>query len=163
MFVVEGVMTVAVAEPANVFLTEEIVRLSGLTVQVVAATAHDIRSTLAAMLPAESVRPVASDIDELIEAQPDELQILDPESTVVDDRLARYWLQAAIAQHAGEISIEPGEGRGRIRTRQGGRWRELSGGARLAVPADRAATDSTVDHGPGPHGHVALRPAGPGV
>ena len=141
MFVVEGVLTVAVAEPANVFLTEEIVRLSGLTVQVVAATARDIRSTLAAMLPSASVRPVAGDIDDLIEAQPDELQIPDTDAAAADDRLARYWLQAALSRHAGEILIEPGDGRSRIRLREAGRWRELS-----IVPADlcRQAVDRLI-------------------
>src|SRR5215210_276678 len=34
LFLVEGVLTVAVSEPANVFLLEEIERLSGYTVQL---------------------------------------------------------------------------------------------------------------------------------
>ena len=38
LFLVERVLTVAVPEPANVFLLEEIERLSGYQVQVVAAT-----------------------------------------------------------------------------------------------------------------------------
>src|SRR2546423_13649508 len=55
LFLVEGVLTVAVPEPANVFLLEEIERLSGYQCQVVAATAHDIRATLQTYLPTESV------------------------------------------------------------------------------------------------------------
>ena len=43
LFLVEGMLTVAVPEPANVFLLEEIERLSGYHVQVVAATVRDIK------------------------------------------------------------------------------------------------------------------------
>src|SRR3954447_20284561 len=46
LFLVEGVLTVAVPEPANVFLLEEIERLSGYKVQVVAATVRDIKACL---------------------------------------------------------------------------------------------------------------------
>ena len=47
MFLVERCLTVAVAEPANVFLLEEIERLSGgCAVQPVAATARDIRALI---------------------------------------------------------------------------------------------------------------------
>ena len=59
LFKVEGVLTVAVPEPADVFLPEEMERLSGCRVQVVAATASDIRSTLTAYLPAD--RSVAAE------------------------------------------------------------------------------------------------------
>src|ERR1051325_11457188 len=44
LFLVEGTLTVAVHEPANVFLVEEVERLCGYQVQVVAATGRDIRS-----------------------------------------------------------------------------------------------------------------------
>src|SRR5438270_2804943 len=42
LFLVEGTLTVAVPEPADVFLVEEIERLSGFHAQIVAATARDI-------------------------------------------------------------------------------------------------------------------------
>src|SRR5687768_8301358 len=51
LFLVEGVLTVAVVEPANLFLLDEIRRLTGHKVQAVAATAEDIGSTLRAYLP----------------------------------------------------------------------------------------------------------------
>ena len=44
LFRVEEVLTVAVSEPDNLFLLEEIERRTGCRVQVVAATAHDIRA-----------------------------------------------------------------------------------------------------------------------
>src|SRR5687767_6357108 len=50
LFLVEGMLTVAVPEPANVFLIEEVERISGHHVQVVAATVRDIRATLQAYL-----------------------------------------------------------------------------------------------------------------
>src|SRR5436190_21526563 len=43
LFLVDGILTVAVPEPANVFLLEEIERLCGYQVQVVAATTRDIK------------------------------------------------------------------------------------------------------------------------
>src|ERR671920_255476 len=46
LFLVEGMLTVAVSEPANVFLLEEIERISHYRVQLVAATSHDIKATL---------------------------------------------------------------------------------------------------------------------
>src|SRR2546421_591991 len=74
LFLVEGVLTVAIPEPANVFLVEEIERLSGLQVQVVAATVRDIRATLQAYLPNESVFV----IDDIIEdVNPEEFSVID--------------------------------------------------------------------------------------
>ena len=48
-------LTVAIPEPANVFLLEEIERLSGFQVQVVAATARDIKNTLQTYLPSDKI------------------------------------------------------------------------------------------------------------
>src|SRR6476619_410569 len=73
LFLVEGVLTVAVPEPANVFLVEEIERLSGYQVQVVAATVRDIRSTLQPYLPSKSVF-VISDI--IIYVNPEEFSFI---------------------------------------------------------------------------------------
>src|SRR6476646_2115995 len=55
LFLVERVLTVAVPEPANVFLLEEIERVAGKPVQVVAATARDIKATLQSYLPNDRV------------------------------------------------------------------------------------------------------------
>src|SRR3984885_6005700 len=55
LFLVERVLTVAVPEPANVFLLEEIERVGGHPVQVVAATTRDIKATLQAYLPDDRV------------------------------------------------------------------------------------------------------------
>ncbi|MHC4218313.1 MAG: GspE/PulE/PilB domain-containing protein, partial [Planctomycetota bacterium] len=55
LFLVRGVLTVAVSEPANLFLVEEIERLTGDEVQIVAATKAEIASSLQAYLPAANV------------------------------------------------------------------------------------------------------------
>src|SRR5206468_3314667 len=46
LFLVEETLTVAVPEPANVFLIDEIQRLAGRPVQIVVATVRDIRATM---------------------------------------------------------------------------------------------------------------------
>src|SRR3990172_4228782 len=43
LFVVRGVLSIAVSEPSNLFLLDEIRSLSNLQVQIVAATTKDIR------------------------------------------------------------------------------------------------------------------------
>src|SRR5207248_9230216 len=63
MFLVEGVLTVAIAEPSNVFVVEEIERITGHRVQLVAATARDLRATLHTMLRSEE----GSGIDDLLD------------------------------------------------------------------------------------------------
>src|SRR5437016_1275688 len=74
LFLVEGVLTVAIPEPANVFLLEEIERLSGLQVQVVAATTRDIKATLQTYLPSDKVFV----IDDIIEdINPDEFALIE--------------------------------------------------------------------------------------
>ncbi len=55
LFLVEGMLTVAMAEASNVFLPEEITRLTGHQVQIVAAPGADIKATLEAYLPMEKM------------------------------------------------------------------------------------------------------------
>src|SRR5580700_11270272 len=74
LFLVEAVLTVAVPEPANVFLLEEIERLAGYRVQVVAATARDIKSTLQAYLPGDKVFVIDDIIEEV---QPTEFKLVE--------------------------------------------------------------------------------------
>ncbi len=55
LFLIENKLTVALAEPTNVFLVEEIERLTGHSIQVVATTAADIDETAASLLPDDNV------------------------------------------------------------------------------------------------------------
>src|SRR3954471_11288816 len=125
LFLVEGILTVAIPEPANVFLLEEIERLSGYQVQVVAATVRDIRSTLQAYLPSESVFVIDDIIDDV---NPEEFTVIDQ---VVQDitsmeqmagdspviKLVNYCIYNAVKDGASDIHIEPGENMLRVRYR----------------------------------------------
>jgi type IV pilus assembly protein PilB len=132
LFLVEGILTVAVPEPANVFLVEEIERLCGYQVQVVAATVRDIRSTLQAYLPNESVFVIDDIIDDV---NPEEFSVIDQpvqditnveqmagDSPVI--KLVNYCIYTAVKEGASDIHIEPGENLLRIRYRIDGRLTE---------------------------------------
>src|ERR1044071_5940234 len=129
LFLVEGVLTIAVPEPANVFLVEEVERVSGYQVQVVAATTHDIRSTLQAYLPNESVFVIDDIIDEanfedftLVEQQA--LDINDLTQAAGDSpviKLVNYCIYNAVKEQASDIHIEPGDHSLRVRYRVDGR------------------------------------------
>jgi type IV pilus assembly protein PilB len=132
LFLVEGMLTVAVPEPANVFLVEEIERLSGYQVQVVAATVRDIRATLQTYLPAESVFVIDDIIDD-VDSQ--EFSVIDEpvqdiasmeqmagDSPVI--KLVNYCIYSAVKDGASDIHIEPSENLLRIRFRIDGRLSE---------------------------------------
>ena len=129
LFLVEGRLTVAVPEPANVFLVEEIERLSGYPVQVVAATVRDIRATMQAYLPTESVFVIDEIIDDV---NPDEFAVIDqPVKDIVNVeqmagdspvvKLVNYCIYTAVRDGASDIHIEPGENNLRVRYRIDGR------------------------------------------
>src|SRR3954454_22948671 len=125
LFLVEGILTVAIPEPANVFLLEEIERVSGYQCQVVAATAHDIRATLQTYLPTESVFVIDDIIDEvnfeeftLVETQSLDINNLEQaagDSPVI--KLVNYCIYTAVKEGASDIHIEPGDHSLRIRYR----------------------------------------------
>jgi type IV pilus assembly protein PilB len=131
LFLVEGTLTVAVPEPANVFLLEEIERLSGYPVQVVAATVRDIRSTLQAYLPDDKVFVIDDIIEEvrpeeftLVEAAAKKVQdIADLEQMAGDSpvvKLVNYCIYNAVKDGASDVHIEPGDGYLRVRYRVDG-------------------------------------------
>ena len=132
LFCVEGTLTVAIPEPANVFLLEEIERVSGFQAQVVAATARDIRATLQTYLPTESVFVIDDIIDEvkfeefsLIEQQSLDLNNLEQaagDSPVV--KLVNYCIYNAVKEGASDIHVEPGDHTLRVRYRVDGRLME---------------------------------------
>src|SRR5687767_8065311 len=126
LYLVEGTLTVAVPEPANVFLLEEIERLSGYAVQVVAATTRDIRQTLQAYLPDDKVFVIDDIIEEV---QPEEftlieaaakVDIADLEQMAGDSpviKLVNYCIYSAVKDGASDVHIEPGDGHLRVRYR----------------------------------------------
>jgi len=129
LFCVNGWLTVAVCEPANLFLVEEIERLSGKKVQLVAGTAQDIRSTLQAYLPSAHVFVIDEIYDDLdvqefrtIEKQAMEIgdiEQMSGQTPVV--KLVNYLLFQAIQDRASDIHIEPEDHRCRVRFRVDGR------------------------------------------
>src|SRR5256714_9569924 len=132
LFPVERVLTFAVPEPANVFLLEEIERLSGYRVQVVAATSRDIKATLQTYLPNDKVFVIDGIIEEvkpeefaLIEAPVQDIANLEQaagDSPVI--KLVNYTIYNAVKDGASDIHIEPGDNSLRIRYRVDGRLME---------------------------------------
>ena len=132
LFLVEAMLTVAVSEPANVFLLEEIERISGYNVQVVAATSRDIRATLQTYLPNDKVfviDDIIEDVDPnefaLIESKIEDITNLEEaagDSPVI--KLVNYCIYNAVKDGASDIHIEPGDGVMRVRYRIDGRLTE---------------------------------------
>jgi type IV pilus assembly protein PilB len=132
MFLVNNVLTVALAEPSNLFLIEEIQQLTSYTVQVVASTQRDISATLQAHLPAANVFVIDDIIDEvrpedftLVETQIEDIGNLKEvagHSPII--KLVNYLIYNAVREGASDIHIEPDEKKTRIRYRVDGRLYE---------------------------------------
>lgn len=128
MFLVRDVLTVAVSEPANLYLLEEIERRSGHQAQIVAATAEDISTAQHSYLPAANVFVVDEmyeDIDDdfsVIENETIDLAVLEEDaahSPVV--KLVNFLIYSAVKENASDIHIEPGDHSLRVRYRVDGR------------------------------------------
>jgi len=132
LFRVHDMLTVAVSEPTNVFLIDEIERISGCRVQVVCSTTKDIKATLQTYLPAANVFVIDDIIDEqgleeftLIENITQDIGDLEEvagQSPVV--KLVNYLLYNAVRENASDIHIEPGDKKLRIRYRVDGKLYE---------------------------------------
>ena len=128
LFHVMGKMTVAVCEPANVFLIEEIQRQAKCPIQLVAATAHDIKTTLQGFMPQANVFV----IDDLVDGLKDDaLQVVEQQQDLshFDDsaagespviKLVNYVIFSAVTDGASDIHIEPSEKLLRVRYRVDG-------------------------------------------
>ena len=132
LFKVYDTLTVAVSEPTNVFLIDEIERISGCKVQVVCATAKDIKATLQTYLPAANVFVIDDIIDDngledfaLIENITQDITDLEEiagQSPVV--KLVNYLLYNAVRENASDIHIEPDDKKLRVRYRVDGKMYE---------------------------------------
>ena len=132
LFRVYDVLTVAVNEPSNVFLLDEMERISGCKVQVVCATAKDIQSTLQTYLPAANVFVIDDIMDEegledftLIEKITQDITSLEEiagQSPVV--KLVNYLIYNAVRENASDIHIEPDDKKLRVRYRVDGKLYE---------------------------------------
>ncbi|MDK1031175.1 MAG: ATPase, T2SS/T4P/T4SS family [Planctomycetia bacterium] len=129
LFKVRDTLTIAVPEPSNLFLIEEIAHITGCSVQVVAATASDIRRT------AQAIRAEATSqgerqqfkidlsqtpaLDDAARSDPAECEaMLGKWST---EKIANFIILDARANRASEVHIEHGTGNPRVRYRIDGR------------------------------------------
>ena len=128
LFQVHNTLTLAMSEPSNVFLIEEIARLTGSTVQVVAAASTDIHAILDQYVKSANVfviddiiEDVNADAFELIEERVDDITNLEGmagASPVI--KLVNYLIYSAVREGASDLHIEPDEGTLRIRNRVDG-------------------------------------------
>ena len=128
LFLVRGVLTVAVPEPSNLFLIDEVRQLTQLDVQIVAATTKDIRRVLTT-LPNSKVFVIDDIIEDseihdvtLIEDAIEDIGDLEEvagQSPVI--RLVNYVIFNAVKEGASDVHIEPSEHCVRVRYRIDGR------------------------------------------
>jgi type IV pilus assembly protein PilB len=128
LFCIRGVLTVAVSEPTNLFLIDELGVLTNKKVQIVATTAKDIRR-MVANLPDAKVFV----IDDIIEDHDDhEVTLIEDAIEDIGDveevagqspviRLVNYIIYNAVKEGASDIHLEPADRCMRIRNRIDGR------------------------------------------
>jgi type IV pilus assembly protein PilB len=128
LFLVRGVLTVAVSEPSNLFLIDEIRGLTNQRVQIVAASPKDIRRVIAG-LPNSKVFVIDDIIEDsdaadvtLIEQSIEDIGDVEEiagQSPII--RLVNYIIFNAVKEGASDIHIEPAERCMRVRYRIDGR------------------------------------------
>jgi len=146
LFRVNNTLTLAVSEPANLFLFDQIEHLTGYKVQVVCATAKDILATLRAYSPTANVFVIAESLEDkgledfaLVQSGAPQAEAgghageklpsgplaeAANQSTVVG--LVNYLLCEAVRQHAASLHIEPDDKSMRVRYRVDGKLCEKS-------------------------------------
>lgn len=129
LFLVDGKLTLAVHEPTNVFLIEEVERLTGYSVQIVATTAQDIDATLRSNLPDGNVFVLDDVMEDVGEA---DLSVVDKQVTDLTDlegaasdspviKMVNCIIFWAVKEGASDIHIEPDDGNLRVRYRVDGK------------------------------------------
>ena len=132
LFKVHQRLTLAVSEPANVFLLEEVARMTECEVQIVCATAKDIHGTLETHLPQANVFVIDDIVDDmdtteiaLMEERVEDIADLEAAaegSPIV--RMVNYLIFSAVREGASDIHIEPEENTLRVRFRVDGQLYE---------------------------------------
>lgn len=128
LFLVRGVLTIAVSEPSNLFLIDEIRGLTNMMVQIVAASTKDIRRMITT-LPNSKVFVIddiiedsdTADVTIIEEAIEDigDVEEIAGQSPII--RLVNYVIFNAVKEGASDIHIEPAERCMRVRYRIDGR------------------------------------------
>ncbi|MCD6365822.1 MAG: type II/IV secretion system protein [Planctomycetes bacterium] len=133
LFKVRNRLTLAVTEPVNVFLLDEVERITGCTVQVVCATAKDIKATLETHLPSANIFVIDDIFDDAEAAS--ELSLVEQKMEDIGDlevaaegspviKLVNYLVYSAVREGASDIHIEPDDNSLRVRFRVDGRLYE---------------------------------------
>lgn len=146
LFKVRGTLTVAVAEPANLYLIEEIRRVSGCDVQLVVATREDIESSLESYLPTASVFVIDNIYEDVADT---DFSVIERETAEIADlrevsghspvvKLVNYMIFSAVQEGASDIHVEPDDHALRVRYRIDGRLYE-----KLAPPHQMAPAISS--------------------
>jgi len=127
LFKVRDRLALALNEPANVFLIEEVGRLTGCEILVVCATAKDIKATLENHLPSANIFVIddifddsdtgLSFVEEKIEDITD-LEVVEEGSPII--KLVNYLVYHAVREGASDIHIEPDDNTLRVRYRVDG-------------------------------------------
>jgi type IV pilus assembly protein PilB len=128
LFKVRNTLTLAVSEPANVFLLEEVGRMTNCRVQVVCAASKDIKATLETHLPSANVFVIDGIFDE---TNPAELALVEDKIEDIVDlqaaaegspviKLVNYLVYNAVRDGASDIHIEPDDNALRVRFRVDG-------------------------------------------
>jgi len=134
LFCVDGTLTVAVTEPANVFMVEEIGQRAGCPVQIVAATQANIRAMLE-QSASGGPEPEVFVLDDLAaEEEGDDFSAPTPGGVEVDlskiegtekdspvVKLVNHAIFGAIRERASDIHFEPDDRAMRVRFRVDGR------------------------------------------
>ncbi len=128
LFSVAGVLTVAVSEPSNLFLIDELRQQTGMEVQIVAATVKDIRRMITG-LPNSTVFVIDDIIEDsdtadvtLIEDAIEDIGDIEEiagQSPVI--RLVNHIICTAVKEGASDVHIEPAGRSMRVRNRIDGR------------------------------------------
>lgn len=137
LFKIRETLTVAVAEPSNLFLIQEIESLTKLRVQTVVATVRDIRRMIGS-LPNSAVFVIEdiiegsenADVTLIEEAIEDIGDVADVAGQSPVIRLVNYIIYNAVKEGASDIHIEPADRCVRVRYRVDGRLYKA-----LEVPA----------------------------
>ncbi len=128
LFMVRNRLTLAMSEPSNVFLIEEVSRLADCEVLVVCSPAQDIKATLENHLPAANVFVIDDLLDE---TDAEDMSVVEHKIEDIADieavaegspviKLVNYVIYSAVRDGASDIHIEPDEGALRIRFRVDG-------------------------------------------
>ncbi|NLW87356.1 MAG: type II/IV secretion system protein [Planctomycetes bacterium] len=128
LFKIRNRLTLAVNEPANVFLIEEIGRLTDCEILIVCATTKEIKATLENHLPSANIFVIDDIFDDgdagelsLVETKVEDigdLELAAEGSPVI--KLVNYLIFHAVREGASDIHIEPDENSLRVRYRVDG-------------------------------------------